>query len=221
MRVGEGRRPDRVIVIDAVTLGRRVSQLAVAPRRGGEGFTGDERGLLEQSAAHAAMMAYAAALVTETENSRARIVAAREEERRRLRNDLRDGVGPSLAGIALQMDALALPLRKSGDEADARTAKDIRDRVRETVVQVRAVSHGLRPPVLDQLGLALALRQLVDGLGVIDGSVQCDDLTGLPTAAEVATYAIAAGRSPTPSGTVPLRGCGSTSNAMTSVSNSG
>ncbi|HEY9314403.1 sensor histidine kinase [Williamsia sp.] len=192
VRVGEGLRPDRVIVIEAVALGRRVGQLEVAPRRAGEEFTGDERQLLEQSAAHAAMMAYAASLVTETENSRARIVAAREEERRRLRNDLHDGVGPALAGIALQMDALAASLRKGGDDADAEQAKTIRNRVRDAVGQVRAVSHGLRPPVLDQLGLAQALQQLVDGLGSIDGVVQCDDLFDLPAAAEVATYVIAA-----------------------------
>lgn len=192
VRTGDGVRPARVVTIDAIALGRQVGQLEVAPRRAGDGFTGEERRLLEQATAHAAMMAYAASLVAETEHSRARIVTAREEERRRLRNDLHDGVGPSLAGIALQMDALAAALERGGDRKDAEDARAIRDRVRETVAQVRAVSHGLRPPVLDQLGLAQALRQLVDGLGVIEGSAGLDDLSELPAAAEVATYAIAA-----------------------------
>ena len=192
VRAEQGVRPAHVVTIDAIALGRRVGQLEVAPRRVGEGFSAEERRLLEQVAAHAAMMAYATSLVAETEHSRARIVAAREEERRRLRNDLHDGVGPGLAGIALQMDALAAELRRKGDDAHAAKADGIRDRVREAVVQVRAVSRGLRPPVLDQLGLAQALRQLVDGLGAIEGVVQLDDMGELPAAAEVATYTIAA-----------------------------
>ncbi|WP_146240506.1 sensor histidine kinase [Williamsia limnetica] len=192
IRTEVGHRPERVVTIEAIAMGRRVGQLEVAPRRAGDGFSDAERTLLEQAAAHGAMMAYAASLVAETEDSRARIVAAREEERRRLRNDLHDGVGPSLAGIALQMDALAHTLRRSGDIEYAENADSIRDRVRETVAQVRAVSHGLRPPVLDQLGLAEALRQLVDGLGMVEGVVQLDDMGELPAAAEVATYSIAA-----------------------------
>lgn len=192
--VEAGERPDHVLPIDAVAMGRRVGAFEVAPRRPGEGFTAQERQVLEESAAQAAMLAYAVTLVAAVEESRGSIVRAREEERRRLRNDLHDGVGPALAGIALQADALARRLEREGTgyaESAAR-AQAIRDRLRETVADVRAVSHGLRPPILDQIGLSPALRQLVAGLEPIRGTARVDELPELPAASEVATYAIAA-----------------------------
>lgn len=187
--IGNGERPEHVVAIDAVAMGRAFGRLEVAPRRDGEGFTRQERSVLEDSAARAAMLAYAGQLVADVERSRASIVRAREEERRRLRNDLHDGVGPSLAAIALQADVLTSRLAGSEQRDDAAL---IRDRLREAVAEVRAVSHGLRPPILDQVGLSDALRQLVARIEPIRGEAQVDELTGLGAAAEVATYAIAA-----------------------------
>ncbi|MBA4608455.1 two-component sensor histidine kinase [Aeromicrobium sp. Marseille-Q0843] len=187
--VESGRRPDHVVALDAVAMGREVGILEIGPRREGEGFTRQERQVLEESAAQAAMLAYAAGLVSDVKRSRSSIVGAREEERRRLRNDLHDGVGPSLAAIALQADVLASHLRESehGDHAVL-----IRDRLRETVADVRSVSHGLRPPILDQVGLEEALRQLVSGIEPLVGEADVPSLPDLPAAVEVATYVIAA-----------------------------
>jgi signal transduction histidine kinase len=192
VEVATGARPDHVVAVDAVAMGRDVGRLEVAPRRENAGFTAQERQVLEESASRAAMLAYAAGLVADVERSRASIVRAREEERRRLRNDLHDGVGPSLAAIALQADVLATRLSGVGDADAGDQAVLIRDRLRDTVRDVRAVSHGLRPPILDQIGLSAALRQLVVGLEPIGGDAQVDELDGLAAAAEVATYAIAA-----------------------------
>lgn len=188
-QVGAGTRPQHVVALDAAAMGRVVGLLEVAPRRGSEGFTRQERRVLEESAAQAAMLAYAAQLVADVARSRSSIVRAREEERRRLRNDLHDGVGPSLAAIALQADALVSRL---GDAETGAHAVLIRDRLRDTVADVRAVSHGLRPPVLDQVGLSTALRQLVASLEPIEGVAQVDDLDDLAAATEVAAYSIAA-----------------------------
>ena len=186
-----GSRPSMVEAVVATALGHDMGVLEVAERRVGEGFSKGERVVLDQVAAHAAMLAYAGSLVGDVAESRARIVRAREEERRRLRNDLHDGVGPSLAGIALQIEALAARLDDHEDDSVAGEARAIRDRVRESVADVRAVSHGLRPPILDQIGLVEALRQLVRDLGPIQGIAQIDDLVGLSAASEVAMYAIA------------------------------
>jgi signal transduction histidine kinase len=113
----------------------------------------------------------------------------REEERRRLRADLHDGIGPSLAGTAHQLDTLA---RRIADPDLAGCVRSLRDRLRTTVADLRTVVHGLRPAILDQLGLPGALRELLAGYDTpacrssIDGACH-----SLPAAVEVAAYAIA------------------------------
>ena len=96
---------------------------------------------------------------------------AREEERRRLRRDLHDGLGPALAGHLLRLDVI------SGGSAGSAVADDVaslRDDVQATVLDVRRVVEGLRPPAIDELGLGGALeqagRRLTIGTGVCCGS---------------------------------------------------
>ena len=176
----------------AVALGQPMGELRAGLRRPGEQLGPEELGAIAEVAARAGTLAYAGRLVADVAGSRARIVAAREEERRRLRDDLHDGLGPTLAGTAHQLEALATRLRRTGDDAGADRAAAIRDRLRTTVADVRGIVHGLRPPVLDQRGLAGALAGLVED---IDQPVCRTDLqlpATLPAAAEVATYAIAA-----------------------------
>ena len=96
--------------------------------------------------------------------SRRRIVAAREEERLRLRRDLHDGLGPTLAALGLKVDA-ARAEAVAGDPAAAATAPR-RDPVGppRRLAQIRSLSRELRPPTLDSLGLVGALRQQLDAL---------------------------------------------------------
>ncbi len=110
----------------------------------------------------------------------------------RLRADLHDGVGPALAGIAHQLDALGRRIETAGDPELAARTQDLGDRLRSTVAQVRSVVHGLRPPILDQVGLAGALRQLVAGYETPRCSATVDELGDMPAGIEVATYALAA-----------------------------
>ena len=172
-------------------LGQQVGELHVGFRKVGERFSTDEKAAIAEVGSRAATLAYAASLVDDVAQSRARIVLAREEERRRLRADLHDGVGPALAGTAHQMDALARRMSSGPSDLHDR-AVEIRERLREVVGDVRAVTHGLRPPVLDHVGLAGALRRLVDGFDVPECTASIDDAWGdLPAAVEVAAYAIA------------------------------
>jgi signal transduction histidine kinase len=179
--------------VPAHVLGRRVGELHVGRRSEGERLSEEELAAVADVAARAAALAYAAALVGDVAASRERIVLAREEERRRLRADLHDGVGPVLAGTAHQLDALARRLERSGDADSAGRARELRDRLRSTVQDVRAVVHGLRPPVLDQLGLRGALRELGAGydLPAITVDVPADP-GPMAAAVEVAAYQIAA-----------------------------
>jgi signal transduction histidine kinase len=177
----------RVVTVRA--LGESVGELHVGLRSAGERWTADQEAAVDEVAARAGTLAYAAGLVADIARSRGRIVAAREEERRRLRADLHDGVAPSLAGSALQLESLSRRLEHEPELAQR--ALELRDGLRNTVTELRALVHGLRPPVLDQLGLEGALRQLVAGHEAPLCTAVVESLGGPRAAVEVAAYAIA------------------------------
>jgi signal transduction histidine kinase len=131
--------------------------------------------------------------------SRGRIIAAREEERRRLRRDLHDGLGPTLAAIGLKVDVAR---ERAGERADADHGElgglldEIRADVRSVISDVRRLARELRPPTLDTLGLAGAIGQQAAALGggptgpsiVVEVA---EPLPALPAAVEVVAYRIA------------------------------
>ena len=173
-------------------LGLEVGTLEVGlPTRRHRWTEAEERALAEV-ADRAGTLAYAARLVADVSRSRERIVAAREEERRRMRADLHDGVAPALAGTALQLESMATRLRRDGHVELADRALGLRDGLRDTVGELRALVHGLRPPVLDQRGLAGAVRALVTGLDEPVCTADVEEVGAPGAAVEVAAYAIAA-----------------------------
>lgn len=126
--------------------------------------------------------------------SRGRIVAARESERRRLRRDLHDGLGPTLAAIGLKLD-LARE-RAAADSSGLQPLLDeIRTDVRSVISDVRRLARELRPPTLDSLGLVGAIGQQAVALGGAPGPSITVDVEGrlpaLPAAVEVVAYRIA------------------------------
>jgi signal transduction histidine kinase len=128
---------------------------------------------------------------TELQRSREGLVSAREEERRRLRRDLHDGVGPQLAALMLELET-ASDLVSDNPEASALIAK-LSKRAREIVSDVRHSVHALRPPALDELGLVEALREGAIQYGPAGLRVSVEnpgDLSHLPAAVEVACYRI-------------------------------
>src|ERR687898_276664 len=129
---------------------------------------------------------------TELQRSRESLVSAREEERRRLRRDLHDGVSPQLAAIMLDLET-ASDLVSDNHEASALMAK-LSERASEIVSDVRRSVHALRPPALDELGLVGALREGALQYGPADLRVSVEnpeELSHLPAAVEVACYRIA------------------------------
>jgi len=128
----------------------------------------------------------------ELQRSRERLINAREEERRRLRRDLHDGVGPQLAALMLELET-ASALVSDNPQASALIAK-LSERTREIVADVRRSVHALRPPALDELGLVGALSETAGqyGRGDLRVSVETpEELPLLPAAVEVACYRIA------------------------------
>ena len=128
----------------------------------------------------------------ELQRSREGLVSAREEERRRLRRDLHDGVGPQLAALMLELET-AGDLVSENPEASALMAK-LSERTREIVSDVRRSVHALRPPALDELGLVEALKEGAMQYGPAGLRVSVEnpeELSRLPAAVEVACYRIA------------------------------
>lgn len=148
----------------------------------------DER-LLADVVRQAAAAARSSYLATELQRSRERLVGAREEERRRVRRDLHDGLGPALGGVGLRIDTARNLLRQSPDRAD-QLLRQAREDVSTALADVRRLVHDLRPPALDDVGLLGAVGQVADRLPfpVRVGGALPD---GLPAAVEVAAYRIA------------------------------
>jgi signal transduction histidine kinase len=131
-------------------------------------------------------------LVDELRVAQERLVVASEDERRRLRRDLHDGLGPALAGLTLQVDTVRNVL-DAGGPADEHLLR-LRTGIQATVVDVRRIVEGLRPPALDELGLAGAVEELARRLTAQNGCVI--DVAAVPTprlaaAVEVAAYRVA------------------------------
>jgi two-component system, NarL family, sensor kinase len=150
-------------VAQAVTFplnyqGEQIGALLVAPRAADEMFTPAENRLLTNIARQAGTAVYAVQLTTQLRRSRQHIIAAREEERRRLRRDLHDGLGPQLASQSLALDAVAKLMDKE-PEAARHLLRMLRQQAQEAIADVRRLVYDLRPPALDELGLVGALRE--------------------------------------------------------------
>ena len=132
-------------------------------------------------------------LSADLQRSRERLVEAREEERRRLRRDLHDGLGPQLSSQALTIDA-ALALMQRDPEAAEALLLELKADSQDAVADIRRLVYGLRPPALDDLGLLGALRETAaqyDAKGLNVSLKPPEDLPPLSAAVEVACYRIA------------------------------
>jgi len=146
--------------------------------------------LLADLARQVAPSAAAVRLTRDLQTARERLVTAREEERRRLRSDLHDGVGPTLSGARMQVRAC---LGRDVSPEVAATLGALAEDLSQASAEIRRVIDGLRPPALDR-GLEEALRAAVRRYDGID-SVRVDldlaeNLDGFPAAVEVATYRV-------------------------------
>ena len=169
---------------------RAGSLLLAAPNRGPRRNAADQR-LLDALAAQLAPVVRALELARQLQASRERLVLSREEERRRLRRDLHDGLGPALAGLSLRVDTARNTVGE--DPAVDRVLLELREEVQEAVADVRRVVEDLRPAALDDLGLVGALEALAARLaaGPLTLAVEARrPLPPLPAAVEVAAYRI-------------------------------
>ncbi len=151
-----------------------------ADAAGGRFGQGDEVGLVE---------AYAADTGVDADATAADDVL--EDERRRIRRDLPDGLGPALTAVTLHLDLVGSILRDDPNRAEAMVI-ELRREVSDAIADIRRLVHELRPPTLDELGLLGALREHARRLGRdVTMTIEAEELPHLPAAVEVAAYRIA------------------------------
>ncbi len=171
-----------------------IGRLVLSPRSPGESFSDADRRLLEDLARQAEVAVHAVRLTADLQRSRERLVATREEERRRLRRDLHDGLGAQLAGLNVQAGTLRRLIPRDPAAADG-LAVELREELRAAISDIRRLVYDLRPPALDDLGLAEALLQLAARYDSKDKPLRVqvetsENFPNLPAAVEVAVYRI-------------------------------
>jgi signal transduction histidine kinase len=119
------------------------------------------------------------------------VIAAQEMERRRLARDIHDGISQRLVTLSYRLDAAARAVPDDPPEVSEQLAR-ARELVDLALDEARAAISGLRPPVLDDLGLAGGLASLARSIPQLDLDVDlalADDR--LPEHIELALYRIA------------------------------
>jgi PAS domain S-box-containing protein len=127
--------------------------------------------------------------ITERKRLEREILEISDQERRRIGQDLHDGLGQHLAGIELMSQVLEQKLA-SRSKADAARAGDIARHVREAISQTRSLARGLSPVTLESEGLTSALQELAANTEKMFGvgcKVECPGLVTVRAAA-VATH---------------------------------
>jgi signal transduction histidine kinase len=172
-----------------------VGELLLGYRAGEEGFSDADQRLFGDLARQAGVAVHAVRLTADLQRSRERLVTAREEERRRLRRDLHDGLGAQLAGLNVQAGVLRRLIPHDPEAADGLVV-ELREELRAAIGDIRRLVYDLRPPALDDLGLSGALDRLAERYGAEGDGLRVqvetpEQLPPLPAAVEVAVYRIA------------------------------
>jgi len=145
-----GTPVDDALRLPLVYQGETIGQFILGARAPGEAFSPADRRLLEDLVRQAGVAAHAVRLTADLQRSRERLVTTREEERRRLRRDLHDGLGPTLASLAQRIDTARGLVPRDPDAATALLG-DLKTQIKATIAEIRRVAYALRPPALEEL----------------------------------------------------------------------
>jgi signal transduction histidine kinase len=180
--------------IPLIHQGETLGYLVLGPRTPNEAFSSSDLRLVDDLAPQVGVAVHAMRLTSDLQRSREQLVLTREEERRRLRRDLHDGLGPNLASQGLKLAAVK-QLLENKPTAAIPLLDQVMSQNKSTVDEVRRLVYGLRPPALDELGLVAAIRDHVSGMdGKSTLQIEITEPEGgmpaLSAAVEVAAYRI-------------------------------
>ena len=188
----KGKPVGDLILFPILHQGQVLGELMITPREPGEALTEPDRHLLADLARQAGTAIHAVRLTIDLQHAREQLVLALEEERRRLRRDLHDGLGPSLANIVMLTETARDVYPLNNAQAEDLLNKAVRQ-AQSAIDDVRRLVYNLRPPALDELGLVGALREQITGYehtGILFHFDAPEMLPLLPAAVEVAAYRI-------------------------------
>jgi two-component system NarL family sensor kinase len=192
-QVASGEPVDDQLSLPLVYQSEQIGAMNVGLRSSDEPFDQREIRLLSDLAQQVSIAAHTVLLNADLQFSRERLVSAREEERRRLQRDLHDGLGPTLAGLVMQIDAARSLLRDDPDTS-IELLTEVKDELQVTIASVRQLVYQLWPLTLGQLGLVATLRDHCDNMAR-SGRIKIELLVEepfpiLPAAVELACYYI-------------------------------
>jgi len=196
---GTIRGGQAVTRVPLVHQGKHLGELILSPRGREEELTSADLRLVRDLAPQIGMALHSALLLrnlqqltVDLQRSRERLVTAREEERRRLRRDLHDGLGPQLSSQTLTLSAIKKLLRQDPETAE-QLVTDAITHAQEAIADIRRLVYALRPPALDDLGLLAALQEQMtqyQASGIRLSLSAPEVLPPLPAALEIACYRI-------------------------------
>lgn len=181
--------------------GYPAGEIVVSSRRRGRPITERDHRVLIEVARHAGAALHTGRLLRDLRQSLDSALYARDEERRRLRHELHDSLGPILAGISLGLHAAQRLMSRDPDQAE-QLVKHLEQELQSAIIEVRRLFETLRPPALDQLGLVPAVQEHIqilatrmssdeDNAGEVSFALhEAGDFAALPAIVEVAAYRI-------------------------------
>ena len=187
-----GKPGGKTVRLPLAYQGETLGSMLIAQRSNDEPFSDSELWMLQNIARQAGTAAHVVRLTADLQQSRQRIITAREEERRRIRRDLHDGLGPSLAAHMLTVGSARAFLRTDPTAAD-KLLEQLENSLDSTLMDVRRLVYNLRPPILDQLGFADAVESCIAEYQQeqLEISLEIEEpMPPLPAAVEVAAYNI-------------------------------
>ncbi len=157
--------------VEVVHRGELVGDIAVS-KPDGATMTGEEHRLLEELASQAALALRNLRLTGELEErleelraSRARIVSAGDQERRRVERDIHDGAQQQLVALAINLGLAKSLVAEEPEEAE-RLLDQLKADARDALETLRDLARGLFPPLLVDRGVAAAVRAHIDKMGI-------------------------------------------------------
>lgn len=186
-----GTEPSLTLTFPLLYKSEVVGQLIVVPDDTREP-TPEERLLLASIARGAGSAAQVVRQEHDLLQARERLVLAREEERRRLRRNLHDTIGPTLSALSLKAGAVRNLIQEDPGAAQE-GMNELRQQIQSVITDIRRVVYDLRPPALDELGIIPAIREQAQQFST--GGLQVfvdapEEMPALPAAVEVAVYRI-------------------------------